>query len=98
MVFFNSLPIAKAVAVVSSSVAGVRAISSSGITATGLKKWKPTTRFGCCNPADIFSTEREEVLVASTHSGEMCFSNSLKRSFLSCNSSKTASIIKSHPA
>ena len=48
--------------------------------------------------ADIFSTDREEVLVASTHSGEMCFSSSLKRSFLSCSSSKTASMMKSQPA
>ena len=69
-----------------------------GLTATGLKKWKPTTRLGCCRPADIFSTDREDVLVASTHSGEICFSSSLKRSFLSCNSSNTASMMKSQPA
>ena len=35
-----------AVASVSSSVAGPRTISTSGSTATGLKKWKPTTRSG----------------------------------------------------
>ena len=38
IVFFNSLPTLIAVAVVASSVLEVRATSSSGITATGLKK------------------------------------------------------------
>ena len=37
---------ANAVASFSSSVAGPRTISTSGRTATGLKKWKPTTRSG----------------------------------------------------
>ncbi len=46
--FFSALPTAKAVASVASSVCSARTISSSGITATGLKKWKPTTRSGCC--------------------------------------------------
>ena len=50
MVFLSSLPTAIAVAVVASSVVDVRATSSSGITATGLKKWNPTTRSGFFNP------------------------------------------------
>ena len=41
---------------------GVRTSSTSGSTATGLKKWMPTS-------APISSTERLEVLVASTQSG-----------------------------
>ena len=50
MVFFNSLPTAIAVAVVASSVVEVRATSSNGITATGLKKWNPTTLSGFFKP------------------------------------------------
>ncbi len=46
--FFSALPTAKAVASVASSVFSARTISSSGRIATGLKKWKPTTRSGCC--------------------------------------------------
>ncbi len=41
----------QAVASVTSSVAGVRTTSTSGSTATGLKKWRPTTRSGCSRPA-----------------------------------------------
>ena len=43
-------------------------ISSSGITATGLKKWKPTTRSGCSRSAAISVTDSDEVLVARTQS------------------------------
>ena len=39
-------------------------ISSSGITATGLKKWKPTTRSGCSRSAAISVIDSDEVLVA----------------------------------
>ena len=67
-VFFSALPVAKAVASVASSVASPLTISSSGITATGLKKWKPTTRSGCSRSAAISVIDSEEVLVASTHS------------------------------
>ena len=38
------------------------------MTATGLKKWKPTTRSGCSSSAAISVTDSDEVLVASTHS------------------------------
>ena len=55
-----------AVATVSSSVDGVRTTSTNGITATGLKKWKPTSRSGCTRSAAISATDSEEVLVAST--------------------------------
>ena len=44
--FFSALPTANAVASVRVVGALARTISSSGITATGLKKWKPTTRSG----------------------------------------------------
>ena len=47
-VFLSVLPAANAVASVASSVRSPGMISSSGMTATGLKKWKPTTRSGCC--------------------------------------------------
>ena len=98
MVFLSSLPTAIAVAVVASSVVDVRATSSNGITATGLKKWKPTTRSGFLSPSVMRSTDREEVLVASTHSGETMLSSFLKSSCLSESSSKIASITKSQPA
>ena len=98
IVFFNSLPTPTAVAVVASSVVEVRAISRSGITATGLKKWKPITRSGLVRPSVILSTESDEVFVARTHSGEMIFSNFLNSSCLRDSSSKIASIIKSQPA
>ena len=47
-----------------SVVCGVRTISMSGMTATGLKKWNPTRRSGCASFAPISSTDSEEVLVA----------------------------------
>ena len=95
IVFFNSLPTLIAVAVVASSVLLVRATSSKGMIATGLKKWKPITRSGFFKPSDIASTESDEVFVANTHSGEMIVSNFLKSSCLSDNSSKIASMMKS---
>ena len=98
MVFFNSLPMLTAVAVVASSVFDVRATSRRGITATGLKKWKPITRSGFLSPSPMRSTDSDEVLVASTHSGETIPSSFLKRSCLSDSSSKIASITKSQPA
>ena len=42
-----------------SSVRSPRTISSSGSTATGLKKWKPTTRSGCSSSAAIAVTDSE---------------------------------------
>ena len=98
MVFLSSLPTEIAVAVVASSVLLVRATSSNGMTATGLKKWKPTTRSGFLSPSLIRSTESDEVFVAKTHSGETIVSSFLKSSCLRDSSSKMASIMKSHPA
>ena len=46
-VFFSFLATPNAVASEASSVCSPRTISSSGRIATGLKKWKPTTRSGC---------------------------------------------------
>ena len=70
VVFFSALPVANAVASVASSVCSPLTISSSGITATGLKKWKPTTRSGCSRSAAISVIDSDEVLVARTHSGD----------------------------
>ena len=98
VVFFSALPVANAVASVASSVCSPLTISSSGITATGLKKWKPTTRSGCSRSAAISVIDSDEVLVARTHSGETTFSTSAKTDFLTDISSKTASITKSASA
>ena len=67
--FRSSLAVAKAVASVSSSVASARTTSSSGSTATGLKKWNPTIRSGCSRSAAMAETESDEVLVARTQVG-----------------------------
>ena len=96
--FFSFLPTANAVASVASSVCSPRTISSSGSTATGLKKWKPTTRSGCSRSAAISVTDSEEVLVASTQSAETTASTSAKTCFLTVSSSNTASITKSASA
>ena len=98
LVFFSALPVAKAVARVASSVRSPCTISSSGITATGLKKWKPTTRSGCSRSAAISVMDSEEVLVASTQSAETTASTSAKTAFLTSISSKTASMTKSTSA
>jgi len=44
--FFSPFPTARAVASVGWSVRAARTTSTSGIIATGLKKWNPTTRSG----------------------------------------------------
>ena len=67
--FFRPLASSNAVASTASSVFGARTISSSGITATGLKKWKPTRRSGCSRSSAMAVTDSEEVLVARMHSG-----------------------------
>ena len=89
---------AQAVASVASSVRGVRTSSTSGRTATGLKKCMPTTRSGCSRSAPISVTESDDVFVASTHSGETTRSSSAKTSFLTAISSNTASRTRSQPA
>ena len=60
--FFSFLTTSQAVASASSLVCGVRTISTSGISATGLKKWRPTS-------APISSTESDDVFVARIASG-----------------------------
>ena len=98
LVFFSALPVAKAVASVASSVASPRTISSSGITATGLKKWNPTTRSGCSRSAAISVIDSDEVLVARMQSLLTTASTSAKTCFLTFSSSKTASMTKSASA
>ncbi len=64
--FFRFLPTAKAVASAASSVFSPRMISTSGRTATGLKKWKPTTRSGCESP-DAMVGDRQRGGVGGQH-------------------------------
>ena len=82
----------------SSVVFGVFTTSMSGMTATGLKKWKPTTRSGCSSFAPICSTESDEVFVARMVSGEMYCSTSAKTFCFASSSSKIASITQSQSA
>lgn len=98
VVFFSCRPTAKAVASVASSVRSPLITSSSGMTATGLKKWKPTTRSGCCSREAISVIDSELVLVARTHSGETTASTSAHTCCLTPISSKTASTTKSASA
>ncbi len=77
-------------------MAGVR--TTSGIIATGLKKWNPTRRDGSASPAAISDTDSEDVLVASTQSGLTTASTSAKTCCLTFISSKSASITKSASA
>ena len=67
--FLSFLPTAKAVASVGVVGRRARTISSSGRTATGLKKWKPTTRSGCSSLRAISVTDSDEVLVARMQRG-----------------------------
>ena len=81
-----------------SVVCGVLTISISGMTATGLKKWKPTSRSGCASFAPISSTDSDEVFVARIASSATIFSISPKTCCLTPTSSNTASITKSQSA
>src|SRR6202012_1092430 len=96
--FFSCLPIANAVASDGSSVVSPRTISTSGSTATGLKKWKPTTRSGWASSAAMAVTDSEDVFVASTQSGRTTASTSANTFCLTDSSSNTASITKSASA
>ena len=58
--FLSVLPASSAVATAASSVSAPRTTSTSGSTATGLKKWNPTTRSGCAMFAAIAVTDSEE--------------------------------------
>lgn len=96
--FFSCLPTENAVASAASSVFSPRTISKSGSTATGLKKWKPTTRSGCCSFDAIAVIDSDEVFVARIASGETCCSSSANTCCFTPSSSKTASITKSASA
>ena len=96
--FFSALPTANAVASAASSVCSARTTSSSGSTATGLKKCSPTTRSGCSSFEAISVTDSAEVLVASTHSAETTASTSANTCCLTDISSNTASITRSASA
>ena len=90
--FFKVRPTAKAVASVASSVLADGMISSRGMTATGLKKWNPTTRSGCAILLDISARESEEVFEAMTQVSETMASSSAKTCCLTAMFSKTASM------
>ncbi|CAH0243862.1 hypothetical protein SRABI128_02745 [Microbacterium sp. Bi128] len=81
-----------------SAVASVFTISMRGITATGLKKWKPTSRSGCASAVPISATDSDEVLVARIVSSETIFSIAENTSCLTPTSSNTASMTKSQSA
>ncbi len=68
------------------------------MTATGLKKWKPTTRSGCARPAAISVTDSEDVLVASTVVAGTTCSRAANTCFLTDISSNTASMTNSASA
>ena len=85
----------RAVATTSSSVTTVRISSISFMTGAGLKKWKPSTRFGrrVCTAMSI--TGSEEVLVAMIASSRAISSIRRNACCLSSRSSGTASMIRS---
>ena len=80
-----------AVASASSLVASVRTISTSGMTATGLKKCSPTS-------APIAATESDDVFVARMQSSPTTPRSSAKTCCFTVSSSKTASSTRSQPA
>src|SRR5438477_1338108 len=88
--FFSFLTTSHAVASWLSVVRGVRTISTSGITATGLKKCRPTS-------APIPSTESEDVFVARIASGAASRASASTSRFASI-SSNTASSTTSQPS
>ncbi len=94
-VFFSFLATPKAVASDASSVCSPRTISSSGRIATGLKKWKPTTRSGCLSFEAISVTDSEEVFVARMACSGTTASTSANTFCLTPISSNTASMTKS---
>ena len=74
-------------------------ISSSGRTATGLKKWKPTTRSGCSSfDGHLGDRQRGGVGGQDARAAETTASTSAKTCCLTAISSKTASMTKSASA
>lgn len=83
---------ARAASTTAGSVCGVRTISTRGITATGLKKWMPTSRSGRARPSAIAVTDSADVLVARMASGDRCGSTSANTARFTSISSNTASM------
>ncbi len=98
VVFFSALPVANAVARAASSVVSPGMTSRSGMTATGLKKWNPTTRSGWARPLAISVMDNELVLLSRTHCAVTTFSTSANTCCLTDSSSKTASMTTSASA
>lgn len=94
-VFFSFLATPNAVASAASSVCSPRTISRSGRIATGLKKWKPTTRSGCLSFEAISDTDNDDVFVARIACAGATASTSANTCCLTPISSKTASMMKS---
>lgn len=84
-------PSATSVSATSGRVSGPAITSTTFIRGTGLKKWKPATRSGCCNPAASAVTDREDVLLARMQPGETQASSSASRARLACRFSTMAS-------
>ena len=83
---------------VEADVATARTTSTSGISGTGLKKWRPTNRSGLLVDAAMSPIERLEVLEAKIVSGRQTESRARHSSFLSSRLSVTASMTRSQSA
>ena len=81
---------------VSSLAVSGRTISTRRMSGAGLKKWRPQTRSGRCVCTARSTTGKVEVLVAKMASGCTICSSSAKSAFLTCRSSTTDSITRSH--
>jgi hypothetical protein len=79
-------------------VCSARITSTSGSTATGLKKCRPTTRSGCSRPVAIWVTDSDEVFVARTQCGDTTASTSANTCCFTSSCSNTASITRSAAA
>ena len=82
----------------SSLVAIVRTTSTSSMTGTGLKKWRPTTRSGRPVAAAMSVIVREDVLEANMVSGPQRPSRAENNSFFAPISSTIASITRCRSA
>src|SRR5579875_1800326 len=87
-----------AAAATASAVSSDFVSSTRGMTGTGLKKWRPTTRSGRVVAAASEAIGIEDVFEASTASGATSRSRAANSSRFSAASSATASTTRSQPA
>ena len=83
---------ASAAATVAADVSGPCTISTSGIAATGLKKWIPTTRSGRRVARAIAAIESDDVLEPRIRASPQARSSARKTSILRARDSGTASM------